>query len=317
MRCARLRKLLVAGQLGMALLAGCAPHRISPGEGFVQVPGGRVWWRIIGHGSRTPLLVLHGGPGASSLYLKPLEALADERPVVFYDQLGGGQSGRPDDNTLWTTERFVAELARVRQALGLTKVHLYGHSWGTIVASEYMLTRPKGVRSLILAGPALSIPLWEKDAKVLLATLPDSVQAALVKLESEQKFDTPEYQAASMVFYNMYFARRQPWSPDLQKAFGDINPVVYGYMQGPSEFTVTGTLKGYDCTPRLHEIGVRTLFVAGQYDEVTPATVEYYKSLIPGAEMAIIPDAGHVAMQDEPEKYVQVLREFLRKADEQ
>jgi proline-specific peptidase len=317
MRSAGLATRLVGCLVAIAIVAGCAPHRISPGEGFVLVPGGRVWWRIIGHGSRTPLLVLHGGPGASSLYLKPLEALADERPVVFYDQLGGGQSDRPDDNTLWTTEHFVAELARVRQKLGLTKVHLYGHSWGSMIATDYMLTKPKGVQSLILAGPALSVPRWEKDAAALLATLPDSVQTTLVKLDNEKKYDSPEYQAATMVFYGMYMARRQPWSPELQKAFGDLNQTVYNYMQGPSEFKITGTLKNYDRTPRLHEITVHTLFLSGQYDEAVPATVEYYKSLVPGAEIAIIPDAGHMAMQDEPEKYVQVLREFLRKMDAQ
>src|SRR5205085_774855 len=122
------------------------------------------------------------------------------------------------------------------------------------------------------------------------ATLPDSVQATLVKFESEKKFDAPEYQAATMAFYNMYMSRRQPWSEDLQKAFGDLNQTVYNYMQGPSEFTITGTLKSYDRTPRLHEIAVPTLFLAGQYDEAVPATVEYYKSLVPGAEIAIIPD---------------------------
>ncbi len=317
MRSTRRAIVILGCLLGIAPVAGCAPHRISPGEGFVLVPGGRVWWKIVGSGSRTPLLVLHGGPGASSLYLKPLEALADERPVVFYDQLGGGQSDRPNDNTLWTTEHYVAELARVRQKLGLTKVHLYGHSWGSMIATDYMLTQPKGVESLILASPALSVPLWEKDAKALLATLPDSIQTTLVRLDNEKKYDSPEYQAATMVFYGMYLARRQPWSSELTKSFGELNTVIYNYMQGPSEFKITGTLKNYDRTPRLHEIAAPTLFVAGQYDEATPATVEYFKSLVPGAEIAIIPDAAHMAMQDEPEKYVQVLRDFLRKADAQ
>lgn len=136
-------------------ICGCSPEGLSPEEGFVEVPGGRVWYRIVGSGTSTPLLLLHGGPGAPSYYLKPLGTLADERPVIFYDQLGVGRSDHTTDTTLFTIDHFVEELASVRAALGLKEIHLFGHSWGTILATEYMLTRPSGVRSLILASPAL------------------------------------------------------------------------------------------------------------------------------------------------------------------
>src|SRR6185295_11111472 len=147
------------GILALALSAsvGCQRGGLSPGEGRIEVPGGRIWYRIVGSGTKTPLLVLHGGPGMSSAYLSPLAALADERPVIFYDQLGAGRSDRPTDSTLWTVDRFVQEIPRIRQALGLREVHLYGHSWGTILAVEYLLTQPQGVRSVILSSPAISI----------------------------------------------------------------------------------------------------------------------------------------------------------------
>src|SRR5262245_15456277 len=112
----------------------CGSHTLSPGEGFVDVTGGRIWYRIVGRGPGTPLVLLHGGPGVPSVYLKPLEALADERPVVFYDQLGSGQSDRPKDNSLWTVQRFVEEVGEVRKGLGLNQIHLYCHSWGTMLA---------------------------------------------------------------------------------------------------------------------------------------------------------------------------------------
>ena len=97
-------------------------------EGRVPVPGGNVWYRSVGEGG-VPLLALHGGPGAPSDYLKPLEQLADRRRVVFYDQLGCGNSDIPDDRSLWTVERFMDELDAVRDALGLDRVHLFGSSW--------------------------------------------------------------------------------------------------------------------------------------------------------------------------------------------
>ncbi|MGH2651639.1 MAG: alpha/beta fold hydrolase, partial [Actinomycetota bacterium] len=98
-------------------------------EGTIPVPGGTVWYGTIGDGG-IPLLCLHGGPGMSHDYLDTLADLADRRMVVFYDQLGCGQSERPDDPSLWTIERSVAEVAAVREALGLERMHLFGNSWG-------------------------------------------------------------------------------------------------------------------------------------------------------------------------------------------
>jgi len=143
-----IKRWLVLGLIVISVFAGSCRQ---PGEGHVDVPGGRIWYRIVGSGARTPLLLLHGGPGAPSYYLNPLDKLADERPIVFYDQLGAGRADKPTDVNLWRVERFVEELARPRTALGLTQVHILGHSWGTMLAADYMLTKPTGVRSLILA----------------------------------------------------------------------------------------------------------------------------------------------------------------------
>jgi len=294
---------------------GCSSHTRSPGEGFVDVSGGRIWYRIVGGGPGTPLLLLHGGPGVPSVYLKPLEALANERPVVFYDQLGSGQSNRPKDNSLWTIQRFVEEVGQVRRALGLNQIHLYGHSWGSMLAASYMLTRPSGVRSLTLASAPMSIPRYARDARDLLTTLPEASRTAIETHERDGSFDSPEYQAAMMDFYKRYLARRQPWSAEIEKAFAELNPDVYVYMQGPSEFTITGTIKDYDVTGRLKDITVPTLFTAGEYDEVRPEAVRFYQSLVPGSRLAVVENAAHLTMQDEPERYLQVLREFLHEVE--
>jgi proline-specific peptidase len=298
-----------------AIVAGCAPKGLEPGEGYVDVPGGRVWYRIVGSGTATPLLVLHGGPGVPSYYLKPFAALADERPVVFYDQLGCGHSDPISDTTLLTVDHFVAEVGAVRAALGLDEVHILGHSWGTMLATDYLLTRPTGVRSVILASPAISIPRWLADADTLLRTMPDSIQQAVARHEADGSFDAPEYQAAVMAYYERYVARKLPWSPDVDSAVAQISEMVYGHMWGPSEFTATGTLRGYDRTGRLGEITIPTLFTTGQYDEARPATVEYYRSLVPGAELAIIPNAAHLTMQDDSATNMRIVREFLRRVE--
>jgi proline iminopeptidase len=143
-------------------------------EGTISVDGYRVWYRRISSGG-TPLLVLHGGPGGGHAYLEPLEALAADRTVVFYDQFGYGKSDQLNDRSLWRMERFVAEVGTVRRALGLERIHLLGHSWGGWLAIEYMLTHPLGVVSVVLASTSASIPQFVAEASRLKAALPPSI----------------------------------------------------------------------------------------------------------------------------------------------
>lgn len=308
--------ILVAVFLAAAfLLVSCQSQKLVEGEGYVDVTGGKVWYRVVGDGPGTPLLVLHGGPGVPSYYLKPLAGLGKNRPVVFYDQLGCGHSTAPDDTSLWTIDRFVTAIGQVRAALGLKKVCLYGHSWGSMLAADYLLTKPDGVRACIMAGPALSAHRWIHDADSLLTTLPDSVQQVIRQNEDAGTTDSPEYQAAMMQFYGMYLARKQPWSADIDSSFAQMNQAMYNYMEGPSEFTITGTIRDYDATPRLHEITIPTLFIVGEYDESPPSTAAYYQSLMPDAQLEIIPNAAHLAMDDDSAKYVQAVAAFLKEVD--
>lgn len=301
----------------MAVMAwgGDQSTGLVPGEGFADVTGGKVWYRIVGSGEGTPLLLVNGGPGVSSVYLTPLEALADDRPVIFYDQLGCGKSTAASDTSLWTIERFVGEIAQLREALGLKEVHLYGHSWGTMLVTDYVLDQPEGVRSLILAGPVLSVPRWVSDGNSLLETMPDSVQKAIRRHEQEGTTDAPEYQSALMAYYGQYFMRKQPWPAIMDSASMGRNVAMYEYMWGPAEFTVTGTVGDYDLTDRLDEIKTPTLLTTGEYDQATPATVKHYQSLIPGAEFAVLKNCAHMGMFEDPETDIRTIREFLAKVE--
>ena len=289
--------------------------QLKSGEGYIQVTGGRGWYKIVGTGDGVPLMVLHGGPGVPHNYLNPLSALGKDRPVIFYDQLGAGKSDHPDDTTLWNIPAFVNRLEEVRRALGIKKMDIYGHSWGTILGTEYTLKYPQRVNCLVLASPALSIPRWVKDADSLLTTLPDSVQQTIHQNEAAGTYNSPGYQNAVMVYYSRYLTRKMPWPADVDTTFAEMNEKIYNYMQGPSEFTFTGTLKNFDITGRLGQISAPVLFTCGQYDEARPSTVKYYQSLIPGSEMVVIPDAGHLTTQDNPEANNKAVGDFLRKHD--
>lgn len=281
-------------------------------EGMIAVSGGRVWYRVAGgNAPGIPLLVVHGGPGAPHDYLENLAALADERPVVFYDQLGCGRSDRPDDPSLWRMERFVAELAEVRQALGLSRVNLLGQSWGAMLAVEHLLSGASGVERLVLSAPLLSSPLWMADQRALLKSMPPEVQEAVTAAESEGNFDTSAYQDAMTAYYQRHLCQLDPWPDCLQRTFEGLSMQVYLTMWGPSEFTCTGSLQQADLTQRLSEIPVPTLFTCGSHDEARPETVARFRDLVPGSHLVILGHASHEHHLEQADEYLSAVRNFL------
>ncbi len=301
--------------LGLTGCSGSFPTDKPIVEGFIDVTGGKVYYRIVGADKPgIPLLALHGGPGAAHDYLEPLEALADERPVIFYDQLGCGSSDRPGDTTLWTLERFVDELATIRKELGLKKVHIMGQSWGSMLAAEYMVTKkPAGVVSLIFSGPCLSASRWITDQHAWISQMPDSMQNAIRIGEETGNFATPEYQSALNYFYSIHVCRMNPWPDCLNRSLAKMGVDVYEYMWGPSEFTATGTLKNFDRTGEMTGIKVPTLFTCGEFDEATPATTAWYQSLLPGSELKVFQDASHEHHLEKESEYIAAVREFIGK----
>jgi proline iminopeptidase len=279
--------------------------------GRIAVPGGDVWYRRTGDGPGTPLLLVHGGPGGTSRSMEPLASLGDERPVVLWDQLGCGRSDRPDDPALWTVERFVAEVAAVREALGLGRVVLLGHSWGATLAASVVLSGAKGIEGLVLGSPLLDARRWAEDADRLRRELPPDVQATLRAHEAAGTTSSPEYEQATEAYYRRFVCRADPWPEEMTDSLAGLGKACYRHMWGPSEFHVTGTLRTLDLTPRLGEIRVPTLFTVGRFDEATPATVETYRARIPGARLAVLDNSAHMTMLDEPDAYREVVRGFL------
>lgn len=285
-------------------------------ESKIPVENGyQIWYRRIGSGG-IPLLTLHGGPGAGHDYLEPLEGLATDRTVIFYDQLGCGKSDQPDDRSMWRIERFVTEIDILRKTLGLEKVHLFGQSWGGWLAIEYMLTRPTGIASLTLASTSASVPQFVAEASRLKSELPKNVRDVMKRYEEAKDFHNPEYESATMVFYQNYLCRLPKWPDCIMRSIENLNGnAVYETMNGPNEFMVIGNLKNWDRTERLGEIVVPTLITVGRYDELTPACAESLYQGIPGSNMVIFEDSAHEAHIEETDKYLKVVSEFMRDAE--
>lgn len=287
-----------------------------PDEGFINVEGGRIWYRRVGDGPGTPLVMLHGGPGATSYGLKPFLVLAKERPVIIYDQLGCGKSDHPTDTTLYTVDRYVRELQALRDSLGLREIHLFGQSWGAMLAEAYMGSKPTGIKSLILSDPLVTTAQWEHDADSLIRLLPDSIQRSIATNEANHTTDSPEYAHAMNAYYSRYVIRKPPQHPaDADSSRASSGTLVYNYMWGPSEFTSTGTLKTFDATAWLRTVTVPTLFIAGEFDEATPSSTRNFAKLVKRSEFVMIPGSGHVVQNDNLEATLAALRGFLGRVE--
>jgi proline iminopeptidase len=283
-------------------------------EGYVNVQGGKIWFQMYTNNESphtVPIIILHGGPGTPHNYLLNLSELVKYRTVIFYDQLGCGKSSlQSNQKELWTITRFVSELEELAQALKLPQFHLYGHSWGGSLAIEYALLYPKKVKSMILASPVLSVPLWLKDTKKLLQQLPLSTQQIIIKHEEAGTTGSAEYQDAKRVFNNL-LCRLDSDPENLQYSLSHSNSEVYQTMWGPSEFTVTGNLKNFDRINDLEKLTMPILMTCGRFDEAAPETMQYAKHKSINAKLVIFEKSAHVPHLEEEEKYLNILVDFL------
>lgn len=283
-------------------------------EGYVSIAGNKIWYKIFDSGSSgIPLVAVHGGPGATHDYLLPLNALADERPVIFYDQLDCGNSDRPGDISKWTIEYFVSELGELCSALNLTKYHLLGQSWGGTLAVEFALSKnSEGLKRLILSAPLISTPRWFEDQRGYVNQLPQDMRETINRCEAAEDYSNPEYQLAIAEFYSRHLCRIQPYPEPLMKTFEKMNGAIYAHMWGPSEFTVNGTCKDYDASDRLSSIKIPVLFTCGEFDEATPASLNYFAGLMTSASVHIFSDASHSHHLEKPDEFIDVVRKFLQ-----
>ncbi len=280
-------------------------------EGMIDVPGGKVWYRKIGNGPGIPLLAMHGGPGGTSCRFEVLAPLANERPIIFYDQLGSGRSEHPTDTALWNFPRFVQEVDAVRRALKLDSIHLLGHSWGGALAAEYMIaTKPTGVKSVIFSSPLISTPRWIADADSLREQLPASIQRVLDEHETAGTLNSPAYTAATDSFYARH-VQRLPVVPIARCVGVTSNDTIYRQMWGPTEFLSNGSLKSWTRSSDMDEITTPSLFIAGEFDEARPTTLEEYRKTMRDARLVVIPGGAHAAMREKPAEYIAAVRAFL------
>jgi len=283
-----------------------------------------VWTKRVGNNPKIKVLLLHGGPGGTHEFFENFDGYLPNEEVeyIYYDQLDSYYSDKPNDSTLWTIEHFVDEVEQVRKALKLNKDNFYllGQSWGGIIAMEYALKYQQNLKGLIISNMMASAPKYEKYAKEVLGPqLPPEVWKEISVIEVKGDYENPRYSELLMKYYYTQHVLRKPleeWPEFINRSLGHLNPKIYLYMQGYSEFGITGnaTLKNWDVSKRLKEITVPTLMIGGKYDTMDPNYMEWMSRQVKQGRGLTL-NSGHLVQFDDPKNYFNGLINFLKEVD--
>ena len=276
-----------------------------------------LWYGKIGTGDRPPVLVLHGGPGGSHDNLVAFQALSGDRPVIFYDQLGCGNSQRPEDPSLWYPERFFGEVNSVKEFLGLGEYHLIGHSWGTTLATGFSHDHPEGIITLSLHSPILSFPKYLADVSPgLKKELPDAHVKIIDECELGGRKRDKLYEESVMSFMRKNVIRTWPFPGPILRLIEKRNHRIHEIMVGcNSELNILGNLRELDVSEFLRDLNMPVLFTAGEYDLCTPAFTEWHRSFTKDSEMYAIKDSAHMTPINQPEEIIRLQKNFILKRE--
>ena len=287
----------------------------------VSTPGGefRVWTKRVGTNPDLKVLLLHGGPGATSELYESFDTWFPRAGIeyYYYDQLGSLRSDQPDDPSLWTLDRFVDEVEQVRQALGLDASNfvLLGQSWGGILAMEYAVHHQQHLKGLVISNMMSSCRLYNAYAQdVLMPAMDQDVRAEIKRFEAEGKTDDPRYEQLLIEHHYVYHVCRIPvadWPEPVSRGFTHINPAIYVPMQGPSELGLSGSLEDWDRSADLASIDVPALVIGATYDTMDPAHMRWMSEQLPQGRYLQCPDGSHISQFDDPGHYFPGLLDCL------
>ena len=308
--------------VGTDLMDVRALEPTESGLAEIDAAGHRVYFERYGAADET-LLVAHGGPGGDSQMMKVFGSLSGPRlQVVMWDQLGGGKSDRPDDDTLWNAERFVEELDSLRTRLDLGRVHLLGQSWGGMLALSYALAHPEGIRSLILSGTPVSVPLLLQSITERRVELGPVEHMELLRHEAAGQTAAASYLDLVIRMHARMTRRSTPYNgTDSEREFREIvlpsldeMGRVYQVMWGEHSFRPTGNLMTWDVSERLSEIKVPVLVLCGYHDAVTPAMQRIIAEGVRDSRFVIFGQSSHLTfMEREADVYFDVIAGFLNR----
>jgi len=254
-------------------------------------------------GEGFPLIVHHGGPGLDQSVISPhLGPLAKQLHLISFDHRGSGRSAQPRGPDPYHIDRFVDDIAALARALDLQRFALLGHSFGGIVGLHFALSHPDLLTHLIL----VCAPTSHHYVEDVEAAIPDRLDdAALSELTSFQDSPPSDHimRRSLELLAPIYF--RDPTSlRDL-----DLDSVRFG----PETQAVWDSLEGFDLRPRLGEIQVPTLVVAGAHDRsVTTERAREAADALPQASLLVMKKSGHYPFVEEGAAFASGVLDFLK-----
>lgn len=322
--------LLLVAVAGVAAPALFAQSKAQPAaasdyairEGFVDSHGVLIYYKTVGRGA--PLVILHGGPGASHDYFLPyLLPLARHHRLIFIDERGSGRSEKLEDPAGYTVENMVEDVEAVRRGLMLGKIHLLGHSCGGVLAQAYALKYQQNLNHLILCSTFSSTRDMNQVFERMKEKMPAELRARIERLEKEGLFGhgkdyeknryTAEYMTAAWgEGYFPYLYQNRPDANYDPVANGIMSWDLYREMWGShGEYVIDGNLKSVEYTERLSIIRVPTLVTVGAHDECDPSLSEKMQAKISGSKLVVLPRSGHMTFVDQPGLFIKAVDEFL------
>ena len=318
-----MRILLVSFIFAFAVSAFGGPAVYPVVEGFVDANGVLIYYTEIGHGD--PLVILHGGPGASHSYFLPyLVPLARNNRVIFIDERGSGRSEKLEDVKQYTVENMADDVEAVRAALGLGQINLMGHSYGGVLAQAYAFKYQQNLKHLILCSTFYSTKEINEVFVRMKQNMPKELRARIDKMEEKglfghgKDYEKNRYTEAYMIaaWGDGYFPYLYQNHPDPSYDPTDTSGMawdLYREMWGShGEYVIDGNLTSVEYGDRLSQIKVPTLITAGDHDESDPKMSREMHEKIKDSRLTIFPKSGHMTFVDQPTMFIKAINDFLR-----
>jgi proline iminopeptidase len=300
-----------------------APAVYELHEGFVDANGVLLYYKAIGKGE--PLVILHGGPGASHDYLLPyLLPLMRTNRLIFIDERGSGRSEKLESPVGYTIENMAEDVESVRKALNLGTISLLGHSCGGVIAQAYALKYQKHLSHLILCSTFHSTKALNEAFVNMKSKMAPALRARIDSMEHAGLFGHgPDYRknrypddymvAAWGEGYFPYLYQNHPDPNYDAVANGIMSWELYREMWGShGEYVIDGNMVSVEYGSRLPTIKVPTLITVGDHDETDPAIAKEMHEKIPGSKLVVLPKSGHMTFVDQPSMWLSAVDSFLR-----
>ena len=274
---------------------------------FLETSDSIIYFEVHGKATGTPIFILNGGPGFAHTYLMPSapiwKKLGKDRPVIFYDQRGTGQSTIKSSKGTCTLKDQMDDLDALRDYLGYEQITLLGHSWGGFLGMAYTARYPAQVKRLILvdsAAPCFGETIFLQ--KYIFPEIQERRQnlAFAVELGDKEAIRSDTIEKFSMLFY----------SQEKKEALvSEVGNTAYNYDVNKD---LWADLEKYDLTPEIKKFTQPTLVITGRFDmNVAPLVAYRIHKLIAKSKFEVFEYSGHLPFFEEPERFIQVIREFI------